>query len=122
MNTYSAHLPAAPTVSLTEREARFAEHMAVFDDPAAAWQASGDVRTTKRLSMQRAAYALLARPHVRNRITELRNRMAEVGPQATRAALVFKFVLRTGRILRLDLRHHARGRVVLLKSATARIR
>jgi hypothetical protein len=88
MNDYSAHLPAAPTVSLTEREARFAEHMAVFDDPAAAWQASGDVRTTKRLSMQRAAYALLGRPHVRARITELRNRMAEVGPQATRAALV----------------------------------
>jgi hypothetical protein len=88
MNTYSAHLPAAPTVSLTEREAAFAEHMAVFDDPAAAWQASGEVRSTTRLSWQRAAYGYLARPHVRARITELRNAMAERGPQATRAALV----------------------------------
>jgi hypothetical protein len=75
--------------SLTDREARFAEHMAVFDDPAAAYQSSGEVGpTTKRVSMQRAAYALLSRPHVRARIVELRNQMAAIGPKATQAALV----------------------------------
>jgi len=89
MNAIVNTFPASPTVSLTEREARFAEHMAIYDDPAAAWQSSGTVApTTKRTSMQRAAYALLGRPHVRARITELRNAMAERGPQATRAALV----------------------------------
>jgi hypothetical protein len=82
------HISPVPMTVLTDREARFAEHMAIYDDPGAAWQASGEVRTSKRLSMQRSAYRLLALPHVRNRITELRNAMAERGPQATRAALV----------------------------------
>ena len=34
------------------------------------------------------AYAMKARPHVRDRIVELRNQIAANGPQATRAALV----------------------------------
>src|SRR6185437_1850374 len=81
-------LPAA-LPSLTEREARFAEHYAVFDCPADAYHASGEVAsTTKRSSVLRAAYALLARPHVRARITELRNAIAAAGPKATQAALV----------------------------------
>ena len=84
MNTLPAALP-----SLTEREARFAEHYAVFDSPVDAYAASGDVAsTTKRTSMQRAAYALLARPHVRARVIELRNQIAAAGPKATQAALV----------------------------------
>lgn len=75
--------------SLTEREARFAEHYAVFDCPADAYVASGEVApTTKRSSVLRAAYALLARPHVRARVTELRNAIAAAGPKATQAALV----------------------------------
>lgn len=88
MNAIMSNLPAVPLPTLTDREARFAEHMAIYDDPASAWQASGEVKSTKRLSMQRAAYGYLARPHVRNRITELRNRMAAAGPVATKAALV----------------------------------
>lgn len=88
MSAIVNNLPAVPLPSLSEREALFAEHFAVFDDPAAAWQASGVVTTTKRLSMQRAAYGYLARPHVRARVAHLRNRMAEAGPQASRAVLV----------------------------------
>ena len=81
-------LPAA-LPSLTEREARFCEHFAVFDSPVDAYVASGEVApTTKRTSMQRAAYALLARPHVRARVIELRNQIAATGPKATQAALV----------------------------------
>lgn len=88
MNATMIPLPAA-LPSLTEREARFAEHFAVYADPAAAYAASGEVApTTKRTSVQRAAYAILARPHVRDRIVELRNQIAANGPQATRAALV----------------------------------
>lgn len=88
MNTKMTLLPAA-LPSLTEREARFAEHYAVFDDPAAAYQASGEVAaTTKRTSVRRAAYYLLSRPHVRARVTELRNAIAANGPKATQAALV----------------------------------
>ncbi len=75
--------------ALTPREARFAEHFAVFDCPADAYLTSGEVApTTKRSSVLRAAYALLARPHVRGRITELRNAIAAAGPKATQAALV----------------------------------
>jgi hypothetical protein len=87
----SANMIALPAAlpSLTEREARFAEHFAVFDSPVDAYAASGEVApTTKRISMRRAAYALLARPHVRARITELRNHIAANGPKATQAALV----------------------------------
>jgi hypothetical protein len=88
MNANLMPLPAAlPT--LTEREARFAEHFAVFDCPADAYLTSGEVApTTKRSSVLRAAYALLARPHVRARITTLRNAIAAAGPKATQAALV----------------------------------
>lgn len=75
--------------TLTEREARFAEHFAVFDCPADAYLASGEVApTTKRSSVLRAAYALLARPQVRGRVTELRNTIAANGPKATQASLV----------------------------------
>jgi hypothetical protein len=88
MNANMNQLPAA-LPSLTEREARFAEHFAVFDSPVDAYTASGEVApSTKRTSMQRAAYALLARPHVRARITTLRNQIAAAGPKATQAALV----------------------------------
>jgi hypothetical protein len=88
MNALMSQLPAA-LPSLTEREARFSEHYAVFDCPADAYLASGEVApTTKRSSVLRAAYAILARPHVRDRIVELRNAIAANGPQATRAALV----------------------------------
>ncbi len=87
--TETKNLTVAPLTTLTERECRFAEHYAVFDSPVDAWQASGEVApTTKRTSMQRAAYAMLGRTHVRQRITEIRNAMAEAGPQASRAALV----------------------------------
>ncbi len=83
-------IPLVATLpSLTEREARFCEHFAVFDSPVDAYKASGEVApTTKRTSQQRAAYALLARPHVRARITDLRNQIAAAGPKATQAALV----------------------------------
>ena len=88
MNANMIPLPAA-LPSLTEREERFAQHYAVFDSPVDAYAVSGDVGpTTKRTSMQRVAYALLARPHVRARIIELRNQIAAAGPKATQAALV----------------------------------
>lgn len=109
MNATTNQLPAAlPT--LTEREARFAQHMAIYDDPAAAWQASGEVApTTKRTSMQRAAYALLARPHVRARITALRNQIAAAGPKATQAALVSELqealAVDVAEIVRLEVVH-----------------
>jgi hypothetical protein len=75
--------------TLTEREARFAEHYAVYDDPAAAWEYSGEVKPgTKRRSMQMQAYRMRSLPHVRNRIVELRNSMAAAGPVATKAALL----------------------------------
>jgi hypothetical protein len=84
MTTIPAALP-----TLTDREARFSAHYAVFDCPADAYLASGEVApTTKRSSVLRAAYALLARPHVRARVTELRNQIAAAGPKATQAALV----------------------------------
>jgi hypothetical protein len=89
MATNMTNLPATPMPSLSEREALFAEHFAIYDDPAAAWMASGDVEpTAKRLSVQRSAYRTLARPHVRARIVELRNRLAAVGPQESKALLV----------------------------------
>jgi hypothetical protein len=79
----------APLPVLTDREAKFAEYMAMFDNPADAWVASGPVGAkTKRQSMQRVAYDMLARPAVRARIIQLRNAMAEQGAQSTRAALV----------------------------------
>lgn len=73
---------------LSDRDARFAEHLAVFDDPAAAYLASGHVDTTKRQSIQRAAYRIMSKPQVRNRITELRNAIAAKGPHLQKAALV----------------------------------
>lgn len=74
--------------TLTEREERFASHLAVYDDPAAAWAASGAVNSTNRRSIQAMAYAMKARPHVRDRIVELKNQISANGPQATRASLV----------------------------------
>jgi hypothetical protein len=102
-------LPAA-LPSLSEREARFAEHFAIYDDPAAAWTASGEVApTTKRSSVQRAAYGYLSRPHVRARIIELRNAMAAAGPKATQAALVADLqetlAVDVAEIVRLDVVH-----------------
>jgi len=96
--------------SLTERESRFAEHYAVFDCPADAYIASGEVApTTKRSSVLRAAYALLARPHVRARITEARNQIAAAGPKATQAALVADLqdalAVDVAEIVRLDVVH-----------------
>jgi len=102
-------IPAAlPT--LTEREARFSEHYAVFDCPADAYLASGEVAaTTKRSSVLRSAYALLARPHVRARVTELRNQIAAAGPKATQAALVADLHaaldVDVAEIVRLDVVH-----------------
>lgn len=89
MNAITNFTVATPLPSLSEREARFAEHFAIFDDPAKAWHASGEVApTTKRLSVQRAAYGYLARPHIRARVTELRNRMAASGPDESKALLI----------------------------------
>ncbi len=82
-------LPATLMPSLSEREALFAEHFAVYDDPAAAYLASGDVTpTAKRRHIQRSAYRYLARPHVRARVTEIRNRMAATGPDESKALLI----------------------------------
>ena len=101
---------AAALPSLTEREERFAQHYAVFDSPVDAYAASGDVApTTKRTSKQRAAYALLARPHVRARVTELRNQIAAAGPKSTQAALVADLqdalAVDVAEIVRLDVVH-----------------
>jgi hypothetical protein len=109
MNAITNQLPAA-LPALTEREARFAEHIAVFDSPVDAYAASGEVGpNTKRTSMQRAAYALLARPHVRSRIVELRNQIAAAGPKATQAALVSELqeslAVDVAEIVRLDVVH-----------------
>jgi hypothetical protein len=84
-----SEITTLPFATLTEREERFAGHLAVYDDPAAAWIASGEVRpTTGRRSIQSQAYRMRALPHVAARIVELRNAIAANGPQATRAALV----------------------------------
>src|ERR1700722_9924145 len=89
MPSETATLPLAPLATLTEREERFAAHLAIYDDPAAAWIASGEVRpTTGRRSIQSQAYRMRSLPHVRDRIIELRNAVAANGPQATRAALI----------------------------------
>jgi hypothetical protein len=109
MSTNMNALPATPLPSLSEREARFAEHFAIFDDPAKAWHASGDVApTTKRLSVQRAAYGYLARPHVRARVTEIRNRMAATGPDESKALLIRRLEEAAGVDIReiIDLTTH----------------
>jgi hypothetical protein len=99
----------APLRAISEREERFAQHLAVFDDPAAAYLASGVCSSTNRAYIRTMAYALKGRPHVAARITALRNEIAAVGPQATQAALVADLqealAVDVAEIVRLDVVH-----------------
>jgi hypothetical protein len=101
----------APLRALSEREERFAQHLAVFDDPAAAFLASGESASSDRKSIRQMAYAIKARPHVAARIMALRNDIAALGPQATQAALVQQLTealeVDVAEIVRLEVVHCA---------------
>jgi hypothetical protein len=99
----------APLRTLSQREEQFAQHLAVFDDPAAAYLASGECSSANRASVRHMAYAMRARPWVSARITTLRNAIAAAGPKATQAALVADLqdalAVEVAEIVRLEVVH-----------------
>lgn len=67
------HASSAPARVLTAHQEAFALHYAAFGSPEAAYRHAYNVQTTRRASIQQAAYRVVHHPAVAARITALRN-------------------------------------------------